>query len=100
MLVNFIPIDFLFQINRTRRCQVAFNRTKPQTLQGFVKEEIGARELKKVEIKLGPRNFSFWSVETNTWQIREGSYQILIGSSSENILLQANINLEQALEVR
>ena len=71
-----------------------------KTLQGFVKEEIGARELKKVEIKLGPRNFSFWSVETNTWQIREGSYQILIGSSSENILLQANINLEQALEVR
>jgi beta-glucosidase len=71
-----------------------------KTLQGFVKEEIGAHELKKVEIKLGPRNFSFWSVETNAWQIREGSYQILIGSSSENILLQANINLEQALEVR
>ena len=69
-------------------------------MQGFVKEEIGANELKKVEIKLGPRNFSFWSVKTNTWQIREGSYQILIGSSSENILLQANINLEQALEVR
>ena len=86
------------------QCYVGFTSPLPgepyKTLQGFVKEEIGANELKKVEIKLGPRNFSFWSVETNTWQIREGSYQILIGSSSENILLQANINLEQALEVR
>ena len=86
------------------QCYVGFASPLPgepyKTLQGFIKEEIGANELKKVEIKLGPRNFSFWSVETNTWQIREGSYQILIGSSSENILLQANINLEQALEVR
>jgi beta-glucosidase len=86
------------------QCYVGFASPLPgepyKTLQGFVKEEIGANELKKAEIKLGPRNFSFWSVETNTWQIREGSYQILIGSSSENILLQANINLEQALEVR
>ena len=86
------------------QCYVGFASPLPsepyKTLQGFVKKEIGANELKKVEIKLGPRNFSFWSVETNTWQIREGSYQILIGSSSENILLQANINLEQALEVR
>ena len=86
------------------QCYVGFASPLPgepyKTLQGFVKEEIGANELKKVEIKLGPRNFSYWSVETNTWQIREGSYQILIGSSSENILLQANINLEQALEVR
>jgi len=86
------------------QCYVGFASLLPgepyKTLQGFIKEEIGANKLKKVEIKLGPRNFSFWSVETNTWQIREGSYQILIGSSSENILLKANINLEQALEVR
>jgi len=86
------------------QCYVGFASLLPgepyKTLQGFIKEEIGANKLKKVEIKLGPRNFSYWSVETNTWQIREGSYQILIGSSSENILLQTNINLEQALEVR
>ena len=86
------------------QCYVGFASLLPgepyKTLQGFIKEEIGANKLKKVEIKLGPRNFSYWSVETNTWQIREGSYQILIGSSSENILLKANINLEQALEVR
>jgi beta-glucosidase len=68
-------------------------------LQGFVKDEIGANELKKLEIKLGPRNFSYWSVDTNTWQIKGGTYKIFIGSSSENIHLEASISLEQAFEV-
>jgi beta-glucosidase len=85
------------------QCYVGFANPLPQepikTLQGFVKEEIGANELKKLEIKLGPRNFSYWSVDTKTWQIRRGTYKILIGSSAENILLEASINLEQALEV-
>ena len=70
-----------------------------KTLQGFVKEEIGANELKKMEINLGPRNFSYWSVDRGAWEIRGGTYSILIGSSSENILLEASINLEQVLEV-
>ena len=87
----------------TAQCYVSFVAPLPQeplmTLQGFVKEEIGVNEIKKLEIKLGPRNFSNWSVDTNTWQIRGGTYKILIGSSSEKILLETSINLEQALEV-
>ena len=87
----------------TAQCYVSFVAPLPQeplmTLQGFVKEEIGVNEIKKLEIKLGPRNFSNWSVDTNTWQIRGGTYKILIGSSSEKILLEASINLKQALEV-
>ncbi|MDA9660200.1 glycoside hydrolase family 3 C-terminal domain-containing protein [Pseudomonadota bacterium] len=85
------------------QCYVGFESPLPQepikTLQGFVKDEIGANELKKLEIKLGPRNFSYWSVDTSTWQIRGGTYKIFIGSSSENILLEASISLEQAFEV-
>ena len=69
-------------------------------MQGFIKEEIGVNEIKKLEINLGPRNFSNWSVDKRAWQIKGGKYRILIGSSSENILLEASINLEQALEVR
>ena len=52
-----------------------------------------------MEINLGPRNFSYWSVDKGAWEIRGGTYRILIGSSSENILLEASINLEQVLEV-
>ena len=85
------------------QCYVSFAEAQQdepcKTLQGFVKEEIGANQIQKIEIILKARNFSYWSVETNTWQIRKGSYGIHIGSSSENIFLEANINLEQALEV-
>ena len=70
-----------------------------KTLQGFTKFDIDANESKDVEIKLLQRNFSYWSVDTNTWQIKGGSYQIYIGSSSQNISLKSVINLEPVLEV-
>ena len=70
-----------------------------KTLQGFMKAEIKANEVKNFEIQLGPRNFSCWSVEANAWQIKGGTYKILIGSSSEDIYIETTINLEQALEV-
>ena len=85
------------------QCYVSFAEAQQdepcKTLQGFAKEEIGANQIQKIEIILNARNFSYWSVETNTWQIRKGSYRIHIGSSSENIFLEASINLEQALAV-
>ena len=87
----------------TAQCYVShINRLPHQpfkTLQGFIKEKIEVNEIKKLEINLGPRNFSNWSVDKRAWQIKGGKYRILIGSSSENILLEASINLEQALEV-
>ena len=70
-----------------------------KTLQGFTKIDIDANESKDVEIKLLHRNFSYWSVDTNTWQIKGGSHQIYIGSSSQNISLKSVINLEPVLEV-
>ena len=85
------------------RCCVGFHDAMDgepkKTLQGFSKEEISIGETKNYEIKLTPRNFSYWNVETNTWQIRKGLYQICIGSSVENIHLEASVNLEQVLEV-
>ena len=70
-----------------------------KTLQGFMKAEIRPNEVKNFEIQLGPRNFSYWSVRANAWQIKGGAYKILIGSSSKDIYLETTINLEQALEV-
>ena len=70
-----------------------------KTLQGFMKAEIRPNEVKNFELQLGPRNFSYWSVDANAWQIKGGAYKILIGSSSKDICLETTINLEQALEV-
>ena len=70
-----------------------------KTLQGFCKVNIDAHDEKNVEIKLTQRNFSYWSIDAKRWQIKEGSYEILIGSSSENIFLKSSINLEKVLQV-
>jgi len=70
-----------------------------KTLQGFCKVNIDAHDEKIVEIRLTQRNFSYWSIDTKSWQIKDGSYEILIGSSSENIYLNSSIKLEKVLEV-
>ena len=70
-----------------------------KTLQGFCKVKIDAHDEKNVEIRLTQRNFSHWSIDAKRWQIKEGSYEILIGSSSENIFLNSSINLEKVLQV-
>ncbi len=70
-----------------------------KTLQGFCKVKIDAHDEKNVEIRLTQRNFSHWSIDAKRWQIKEGSYEILIGSSSESIFLNSSINLEKVLQV-
>ena len=70
-----------------------------KTLQGFCKVKIDAHDEKNVEIRLTQRNFSHWSIDAKRWQIKEGSYEILIGSSSENIFLKSSVNLEKVLQV-
>ena len=45
------------------------------------------------KINLTPRNFSQWNIEKKEWEIKHGSYQILIGSSSAEIFLEEKITL-------
>ena len=85
------------------QCYVAFknsdNAEPIKTLQGFAKETIGAGDKKTVEIRLTQRNFSYWDIEDKCWKIRQGSYEILIGSSATRIHLTETISLEQVQEV-
>ena len=85
------------------QCYVAFENLDSdepiKTLQGFAKETIAAGDKKTVEIKLTQRNFSYWDVESKCWKIRQGSYQILIGSSARLIHLTKTVSLEQVQEV-
>ena len=71
---------------------------KPK-IKKIISRKIKKKEEKNVEIKLTQRNFSYWSIDAKRWQIKEGSYEILIGSSSENIFLKSSINLEKVLQV-
>ena len=81
----------------TAQCYVGFKTdddSEPvKTLQGFSKIMLDPNDKSKVEISLNPRNFSSWNIEKKSWEVRSGSYKIFIGSSAENILLQAAISL-------
>ena len=87
----------------TAQCYVAFqnaDESEPvKTLQGFAKESIESKQSIEIEIKLTPRNFSYWDINSKSWKIKKGSYDILIGSSAATMHLQTKINLEQVQEV-
>jgi beta-glucosidase len=81
----------------TAQCYVGFkinNDSEPKkTLQGFKKIELNSGNKSEVEIILDKRSFSSWNEADRNWEVRSGSYEILIGSSAEKILLQTTIGL-------
>ena len=62
-------------------------------LQGFDKTYLSPQEKKEIEIILNPRSFSGWNLDKKSWEIKQGSYNIHIGASSEDIRLSNQINL-------
>ncbi|MEC9193687.1 MAG: fibronectin type III-like domain-contianing protein, partial [Pseudomonadota bacterium] len=61
------------------------------TLQNFKKIKIKKGQIKTVKLKLDKRNFSYWDVTSKSWRLKEKEYEILIGSSSENIHLRKKV---------
>ena len=68
------------------------NEEPIKTLQNFKKIKIKKGQTKKVKLKLNKRNFSYWDKTSKSWRLKENEYEILIGSSSENIHLREKIN--------
>lgn len=62
-------------------------------LKGFDKVYLEAGEAKEVEIKLNKRAFAFYGVEDKKWTVEAGGFEILVGSSSEDIRLKQEFNL-------
>ena len=81
----------------TAQCYIGYKTdddSEPKkTLQGFSKITLNQGDKSKVEINLNSRNFSSWNEAKQNWEVRPGSYEIFIGSSAENIILQSTINL-------
>ena len=67
-------------------------------LKAFEKIELDINETKKVEFKLDKKAFAFYSEDKNSWIVESGIFNILIGSSVEDIRLQKEINLEKGIE--
>jgi beta-glucosidase len=79
------------------QCYISFmnsNEDEPiKKLQGFDKTYINSGEIKKIEICLDSKSFSTWDIKNHQWKIKKGVFNILIGSSSNDIKLKDSINL-------
>ena len=64
-------------------------------LKGFEKIYLDSKETKIVKISLNKKDFAFYNEEQKAWTLESGKFNILVGSSSDNILLKENINLEK-----
>ena len=63
-------------------------------LKGFAKVELEPGESKKVHIAFDDKSFRYFNVKTDKWEIEGGEYDIYIGASSADILLEGKLKVE------
>jgi beta-glucosidase len=62
-------------------------------LKGFAKGRLKAGESKTLKVTLDKRAFQYYDPAKKQWVLEPGKFEILIGSSSDNILLKEQIEL-------
>jgi beta-glucosidase len=65
----------------------------PKSLQGFQKVMLQPGQTVPVQLTLNERSFSYWDVNSKSWLVVPGTYQIMVGSSSRDIWLQGQITI-------
>ena len=60
-------------------------------LKGFAKVDLKAGETKKVEIPFDDKTFRYFNVNTDSWEVEKGVYDIYVAASSEDIRLTSVI---------
>ncbi len=63
-------------------------------LKGFKKVFINPGEKKIIRIPFDDKTFRYFNIRTSAWEVEEGDYRILIGSSSADIRLSGTIRRE------
>jgi beta-glucosidase len=63
-------------------------------LKGFDKKFIKAGETATYTFNLDKRAFAYYSVSYDEWTVENGTFEIMIGASSEDIRLKAKIEIE------
>lgn len=65
----------------------------PSQLQGFAKVVLEPGQVKRVEVVLDGRSFSYWDSERDRWRVAPGEHQVMVGASSRDLLLRASVRL-------
>jgi len=71
----------------------------PKELKGFVKVSLSPGETKAVQVPLNARAFCLYDEKAKQWRADEGSYQVLVGSSSEKIELSGELKVDKSAVV-
>ena len=72
---------------------IAAGNEPPLQLKAFRKVTLKAGETQFLELELDSRAFSFWSEESHAWQVVPGTFHVMVGDSSANTPLTADLKL-------
>ncbi|MDM5194122.1 glycoside hydrolase family 3 C-terminal domain-containing protein [Bacillus hominis] len=80
---------------------VESSMTRPEKeLKGFEKVELQPGEEKTVNFTLNKRSFAYYNVELKDWHVETGEFEILVGKSSKEIVLQDNVYIQSTTIIR
>ena len=71
----------------------AFKDRPVKELVGFIKVELEIGETKRITVKLNKKAFSYYDENINDWNVPNGEYELLIGSSVKDIKLKKTIKI-------
>lgn len=72
----------------------------PKELKGFSRVSLQPGETKPVTIPLDTRSFAYYDVNGKDWRAEKGTYEVLVGGSSEDIELRGNVTLGQEMTAK
>ncbi len=61
-------------------------------LKGFAKVNLKPGETQHVMVPLDDRSFSYYDVGTKSWKAGKGTYEVMVGSSVEDVELKTDLN--------
>ncbi|MEA3326153.1 MAG: glycoside hydrolase family 3 C-terminal domain-containing protein [Chloroflexota bacterium] len=79
------------QLYVSPQAPTVFRPTKE--LKGFEKLDLQPGDEKTISMTLSPRAFAFYNTGIHDWQVESGSYRILVGASSRDIRLEAEVTI-------
>jgi beta-glucosidase len=66
-------------------------------LKGFERVLLQPGETKTLTLDLNPRSFSYFDVNSSTWYAEAGTYNLMLGDSSQSIQQEITVQLSKPL---
>ncbi|WMI68294.1 glycoside hydrolase family 3 C-terminal domain-containing protein [Mangrovimonas sp. YM274] len=62
-----------------------------QELKGFAKVDVKVGASQTISVQIPVKELAFYNVDTKSWEVEKGNYQIRVGNSSRNIVAEQTI---------